>query len=55
MQGINAGEARYPKCSFGSGLFQSLLLIVVSNNKTAEHKKETDSDKPFFKEMSIET
>ena len=55
MQGINAGNTCYPERAFSSRFCQQFFLIIVGNNKPAEDKKETDSDKPFFKEMSIET
>lgn len=49
MQGINAGNACYPERAFSSRFCQQFFLIIVGNNKPAEDKKETDSDKSFLK------
>jgi len=55
MQGINAGNTCYPERAFSSRFCQQFFLIIIGNNKPAEDKKETDSDKSFFKEVGIET
>ena len=55
MQGINAGNTCYPERAFSSRFCQYFLQINVGNNKPAEDKKETYTDKSFFKEVGIET
>ena len=34
-------------------MFCQTILVVIRNNKATQHKKETYSNKAFFKKMSI--
>ena len=54
MEGVNAGNACYPKSTFGGGLFQSLFFIMLGNNEATKDEKKAASNKSFFKEVCVE-